>query len=317
MKRFITISLLLLTIPAFCQKPNLTNDTQGTLPINRGGTGATTAAEARTALGITTPDVSGKADTTYVDAQVATKEASLGNPSQNGYVLSSTTSGTRSWIAPSGGMLYPGAGIAVSSGAAWNTSLTLDTDVTLAANSDTRLATQKAVKAYADSKINWANLAPITFWTPVTGTSSAASVATINKVMLTHFYVVTPVKFNYINLTNQAADAGGFYSFGIYSMDGQTLYAHTTAQGFVGTVTYRTLAVAEGTVTLAPGDYLFAWTGTATTATFTTFAQFQTLLQAAQGSSTTNGVMPSTTTVPALSPNMAAVNIVAFQLRYQ
>ena len=44
-------------------------------------------------------DLSSYATTTYVNTSVSTREASLGNPSTNGYVLSSTTSGTRSWIA--------------------------------------------------------------------------------------------------------------------------------------------------------------------------------------------------------------------------
>jgi len=51
------------------------------------------------------------------------KENALGNPGTNGYILSSTTAGVRSWIANTGGsMVFPGAGIASSSGSAWNTS---------------------------------------------------------------------------------------------------------------------------------------------------------------------------------------------------
>ena len=46
-----------------------------------------------------------RADTakTVINATLATKENSLGNPSTNGYVLSSTSTGTRSWIAPATG----------------------------------------------------------------------------------------------------------------------------------------------------------------------------------------------------------------------
>jgi hypothetical protein len=44
------------------------------------------------------------ASRTYIGAQVAgSYESALGNPSTNGYVLSSTTGGTRSWIAPASG----------------------------------------------------------------------------------------------------------------------------------------------------------------------------------------------------------------------
>ena len=55
-------------------------------------------------------------------------ESSLGNPSVNGYILSSTTTGTRSWIAPpsGGSMIYPsGSGIPlVVSGTSWGTTIT-------------------------------------------------------------------------------------------------------------------------------------------------------------------------------------------------
>ena len=44
-------------------------------------------------------DLSTYATVTYVNTAINTREASLGNPGTNGYVLSSTTSGTRSWIA--------------------------------------------------------------------------------------------------------------------------------------------------------------------------------------------------------------------------
>ena len=59
-----------------------------------------------------TSDLAGKAASSHTHAQsdvtslttdLAAKEASLGNPASNGYVLSSTTGGTRSWVAQSGG----------------------------------------------------------------------------------------------------------------------------------------------------------------------------------------------------------------------
>lgn len=59
-----------------------------------------------------------------LDSQVALKENALGNPSVNGYVLSSTTGGVRSWVQPQTGMTYPGAGIALSTGSAWAGSIT-------------------------------------------------------------------------------------------------------------------------------------------------------------------------------------------------
>jgi hypothetical protein len=52
---------------------------------------------------------------------------------------------------PAGPTVYPGTGIPQSSGSAWSTSLTLDTDATFAANSDTRVPSQKSVKTKVDS----------------------------------------------------------------------------------------------------------------------------------------------------------------------
>ena len=63
-----------------------------------------------------------------VAAANAAFEGALGNPSTNGYVLSSLTDGTRSWIANgAGSMTYPDAGIPLSTGSAWGTSYTLTT----------------------------------------------------------------------------------------------------------------------------------------------------------------------------------------------
>lgn len=52
-------------------------------------------------------------------------EPVLGNPSNDGYVLSSTTGGVRSWVAAGGeSMVYPGSGIPLSTGDSWDTSIT-------------------------------------------------------------------------------------------------------------------------------------------------------------------------------------------------
>jgi hypothetical protein len=53
-------------------------------------------------------------------------ELGLGNPTVDGYVLASTTAGIRSWVSlpTGGGMVYPSAGIALSTGSSWGTSIT-------------------------------------------------------------------------------------------------------------------------------------------------------------------------------------------------
>ena len=65
-----------------------------------------------------------KINGTALTASNVGAEAALGNPGTDGYVLSSTTAGVRSWVAPgAGSMVYPGAGIALSTGSAWGTSI--------------------------------------------------------------------------------------------------------------------------------------------------------------------------------------------------
>lgn len=49
-------------------------------------------------------------------------EPSLGNPGVDGYILSSTTAGVRTWIS-NAAMVYPGAGIPISTGATWGASI--------------------------------------------------------------------------------------------------------------------------------------------------------------------------------------------------
>ena len=60
-------------------------------------------------------------------------------PAVDDYVLSAKTTGVMAWVAQSGGgggMVYPGAGLPISTGSAWDTSITLGTGVAtaLAAN---------------------------------------------------------------------------------------------------------------------------------------------------------------------------------------
>lgn len=85
-----------------------------------------TASELNATVGITSniqTQLNGKSATSHLHTGIY--EPALGNPSVSGYILSSTTGGVRSWIAPGSGsgMTYPGAGIPVSTGSSWSTSL--------------------------------------------------------------------------------------------------------------------------------------------------------------------------------------------------
>jgi hypothetical protein len=92
--------------------------TTGTLSVARGGTGVTTSTGTGSTVLSASPVFTGNptaptpatadndtsvATTAHVQANALLKENALGNPSTNGYVLSSTTAGSRSWIAPVSG----------------------------------------------------------------------------------------------------------------------------------------------------------------------------------------------------------------------
>jgi hypothetical protein len=92
-------------------------------------------------------------------------EPDLGNPAGDGYVLSSTAAGVRSWVSQTGGMVYPGAGIAVSTGSAWGTSIT---------DNSTNWNT-----AYSHSQLTSGNPHSVA-WTELTGVRSGITLSGFN-----------------------------------------------------------------------------------------------------------------------------------------
>jgi hypothetical protein len=86
-----------------------------------------------------------ESEITNLTTDLVGKEPSLGNPGISGYLLSSTIAGVRSWIAPGGGsMIYPNAGIPVSTGSAWGTSKTSPSG-DIVGTTDTQTLTNKKI----------------------------------------------------------------------------------------------------------------------------------------------------------------------------
>lgn len=119
--------------------------------------------------------------TSSIQTQLTGKEASLGNPSVTGYVLSSTSAGVRSWVA-AGGMVYPGAGIPNSTGSAWGSSYALDADLSTVSASDDTIPSAKATKALVDGLPTLAAGTGIT----ITEDGGGAGIDTINVTTNTY-----------------------------------------------------------------------------------------------------------------------------------
>ncbi len=104
---------------------NVDNTTDALKPVS---TATSTALGLKADTTALTSGLALKADATALTSGLATKEAALGNPSTDGYILSSTTAGSRSWIVPptgGGGASAPnttnlvkgtGAGLAFAAG---------------------------------------------------------------------------------------------------------------------------------------------------------------------------------------------------------
>jgi len=113
-----------LTLGGTLSGVNLTSQVTGTLPVGNGGTGLTTLTANNVILG------NGSSTPTFVA------------PGANGNVLKSN--GTTWTSAAEAAQVYPGAGIAVSTGSAWNTSKTSPTG-TIVGTTDTQTLTNKRV----------------------------------------------------------------------------------------------------------------------------------------------------------------------------
>jgi hypothetical protein len=122
----------------------------GILPTSNGGTGLSTYATG---------------DLIYASATNTLSKLTAGT---NGYVLT-LSSGVPTWSASGGGsMVYPGAGIAVSTGSAWTTSLTAPSG-TIVGTTDSQALTNKTISGASNTISN------IGLSTQVTGTLPVAN----------------------------------------------------------------------------------------------------------------------------------------------
>jgi len=255
------------------------------IPIADGGTGASDAATARTNLGlgtiatqnansvsITGGSISGITDLTVADGGTGASTASaartnlglaigsdveayLGNPSADGYVLSSTAAGVRSWVPQSGGggggyatiqeegtpltqrtvMNFIGAGITASDDAA-NSRTNITLDATL--NSLSALGTAANKMAYTTDVDTWAEATITSFGRSLIDDADAATArATLgattvggNLFTLTNPSAITFLRLNADNSVSALSSANFRTALGLGTGDSPT-FAGLTATG--------------------------------------------------------------------------------------
>jgi len=148
----------------------------------------------------------------------------------------------------------------------------------------------------------------LTFFAPppnVAGSVQIAPSAT-NAVNVIPFLVPVQLQFSKLTIDIGTADStgGDLYDVGIYSMSG-ALECNWGATPFTATGPTDG-SCAQGTVTLAPGNYVFAFTGNATAAKIypgnAYNTGFEVLSSATSSSTSSGGALPSTIAVPSVCP---------------
>ena len=170
-------------------------------------------------------------------------------PGTNSYLLQTDGTGITTWVAPSAAMVYPGAGIAVSTGTAWTTSLTAPSS-TIVGISDTQTLTNKWVQPRVLAST--ANSA-----TPTLNTDSYdMMVITGQSVAITSFttnLTGTPVNGQklWVSITGQSGAIGitwgASFSSSTVTLPSTTVTTNRLDVGFVwnvATTTWRCVASA-------------------------------------------------------------------------
>lgn len=219
---------------------------------------------------------------------------------------------------------YPNPSVAKLGGVA----VAVDTDGNLAANSDGKLASQKAVKTYVDIQIagtissvtggddidaqtsgRMVTLGRVTktgsrnYFIPddqVGGAFTDGGCGANNQVSL--FRVYLPFKLTVVSIHFKAGSVAGSGSIGLYNEDGSTLLMTSGVQD-LSTNNIKSITLAAP-VTLSPGFYLLAYTATSalsriycqlTDSTGTTVFNAGSVQRGSGANASSGGALPTTT----------------------
>jgi pectate lyase-like protein len=152
----------------------------------------------------------------------------------------------------------------------------------------------------------------VTFYAPPPNIAGSVQFApsTTNAINVIPFLVPMQLQFSKLTIDIGTTDStgGDLYDVGIYSLSG-ALQCNWGATAFTASGPTDG-SCAQGTVTLAPGNYIFAFTGNATTAKIypgnAYNTGFEILGSATSGTSSSGGALPSSIAVPAVCPACGA-----------
>jgi len=128
--------------------------------------------------------------------------------------------------------------------------------------------------------------------------SSGQAASSANAIDVSTVYLPS-LHFSHITVDVSTTDSStsDFYSWGLYSTSGSVLCSFTAVNLTAGGAIDQTCS--QGTVTLSPGEYLFAFTGNATTAKIAYSGTAPVALSSVVSSTTSSsGALPSTISVP-------------------